>query len=119
MSLLRGLFGGGDAGAITHVNPYEARALEDAIFIDVREASERKGDLGFIEGSVHVPLMKLSIEGPPSDIPKDKPIVMVCRSGGRSMRAAQTAVAAGFTNVHNMSGGMMAWNAYNLPVARR
>ena len=42
---------------------------------------------------------------------------MICRSGGRSTRAAQTLTDAGFRRVMNMDGGMLAYTAAKLPVA--
>ena len=43
------------------------------------------------------------------------PVVLVCRSGARSGNAAAQLVAAGFTRVMNMAGGMMAYRAAGLP----
>ena len=45
------------------------------------------------------------------------PLVVVCRSGGRSSNAAAQLAAAGFTRVMNMAGGMLAYRAEGLPVA--
>jgi len=44
------------------------------------------------------------------EVPTDVPVVMVCRSGNRSAQAVQILQKAGFTNIHNMTGGMIAWN---------
>ena len=48
----------------------------------------------------------------------DAEIVLICRSGARSGRAAGSLARAGFTRVMNMTGGMLAWNAAQLPVER-
>ena len=45
-------------------------------------------------------------------------LLFICRSGGRSGRAATALAAMGFTRVMNMVGGMIAWNEAKLPVAR-
>jgi rhodanese-related sulfurtransferase len=49
---------------------------------------------------------------------RNQEIVVVCRSGGRSGRAAAALAAMGFKHIINMSGGMLAWNAAGLPVER-
>jgi rhodanese-related sulfurtransferase len=43
---------------------------------------------------------------------------MVCRSGARSGRAAAALLGMGFTDVTNLTGGMLAWNAAGLPVVQ-
>ena len=45
-------------------------------------------------------------------------VVLVCRSGGRSARAAVALAGRGFRNLSNLRGGMLAWNAVRLPVER-
>jgi rhodanese-related sulfurtransferase len=84
--------------------------------VDVREAHELRDHLGHIRGVDHVPLATL-----PARVGawrKDEEIVLVCRSGGRSGQAARILVAAGFQRVMNLAGGMLAYNAAGLPVAR-
>ena len=48
----------------------------------------------------------------------DQPIYIICKMGGRSMKACQQFVAAGFENVVNVTGGTDAWDAAGLPVHR-
>ena len=50
----------------------------------------------------------------PNEIPKDKTVVFVCRSGGRSARATAHALEHGYTNVYNLKGGMILWNELHL-----
>jgi len=90
--------------------------LRDSRLIDVREPSEYTGELGHIEGAELVPLATLTSAA--HDWERDKEIVMVCRSGGRSAQAARALVGLGFTRVMNLRGGMIAWNGVNLPVVR-
>ncbi len=47
-------------------------------------------------------------------IPKDKTVVFICRSGGRSGNATAMAKDQGFANVYNMKGGMLLWNEMGL-----
>ena len=75
------------------------------ILIDVREDEEVAA--GMIEGAMNIPLGTIpdSIDG----LDKGKEYIMVCRSGARSMRAAQLMEEKGF-KVSNMKGGMLDWN---------
>jgi sulfur dioxygenase len=84
--------------------------------VDVREPDEYRGELGHIAGSVLVPLATLLAAARPW--PKDRPLVLVCRSGGRSGKAALQLAAAGFGRVASLQGGMLEWNARKLPIER-
>lgn len=102
----------------SEIGPDEAWAKSRAgmLVVDVRQVHEFDGELGHVPGSQLHPLP----EWPTVILEWDKstPIVLVCRSGGRSGRAAEMLVANGFENVFNMVGGMLAWNERGLPVAR-
>lgn len=87
-----------------------------ARLVDVREPHEFTGELGHVEGAELVPLGTL--EAASKAWTRDEPLVMICRSGGRSGRAAEHLSAQGFTSVMNMVGGMLAWNDAGLPIAR-
>lgn len=84
--------------------------------VDVREPHEFTGELGHVAGSRLVPLA--TVVDAARDWPRDDELVLICRSGNRSGRAAQALAAAGFTRVMNLAGGMLAWNAAGLPVER-
>jgi len=88
----------------------------DIRVIDVRESDELTGEFGHIAGAEHLPLAQLP--GPLADAPRDHPIVFVCRSGGRSGKAALELAALGFDKVASMRGGMRAWNERRYPVTR-
>jgi rhodanese-related sulfurtransferase len=104
--------------AYIDIDPREALALtrRGVRVVDVREVHEFDGDLGHVPGAELHPLS----EWPTVVLewPKDEPIVLVCRSGGRSGRAADTLAANGFAQVYNVVGGMMAWSGQGLPVER-
>lgn len=89
---------------------------EAAHLVDVREPDELVGPLGHIEGVELVPLAALSQVASAWD--KEKPVILVCRSGGRSAKAALNLRALGFRRVASMRGGMTRWNNARLPVAR-
>lgn len=84
--------------------------------VDVREPSEFDGILGHLDGARLVPLATVKEAAAPW--PRDSDLVLVCRSGARSARAATLLVGMGFTRVMNLRGGMLAWNAAGLPVVR-
>ena len=85
----------------------------DVVLIDVRQPEEYTGELGHIPGSQLLPLGQ--IEEQLNTLPKDKTIVFVCRSGGRSARAGAYALEHGYTHLYNMKGGMLLWNELHLP----
>jgi rhodanese-related sulfurtransferase len=84
--------------------------------IDVREPSEFTAELGHIPGAELVPLATVTEHA--ASWNRDAELVMVCRSGGRSGRAAQALAGLGFHRVMNMVGGMLAFNEARLPVTR-
>ncbi|MEB3300233.1 MAG: rhodanese-like domain-containing protein [Candidatus Sericytochromatia bacterium] len=86
----------------------------EAMLVDVREPDEFEG--GHITGAVLVPVGTIGSWA--AKQPKDRPMVLVCRSGGRSTKAAKQLEQAGFKALVNLEGGMMAWEAAGLPVAK-
>jgi rhodanese-related sulfurtransferase len=82
--------------------------------VDVREREEYDGPLGHIQGAVSVPLSELAQRA--SELPRDRPIVTVCRSGARSAQAAVLLQKAGFADVANLAGGMIRWRGEGHPV---
>lgn len=77
---------------------------KDLNIIDVREVDEVAQ--GKITGALNIPLGLLEFRM--HELDKSKEYIMVCRSGGRSGRAAQFLDGQGF-NVINLTGGMLAW----------
>ncbi|MBI4346642.1 MAG: MBL fold metallo-hydrolase [Elusimicrobia bacterium] len=110
--------GASRAPALTPVQLRERAAKDQArlFILDVREPDEYTGDLGHIPGSVLIPLGQL--EDRFGEVPKDKTIVAVCKSGRRSARAAELLMAKGFRDAYTMTGGMQAWDDEELPVER-
>jgi len=85
-----------------------------AQILDVREAGEFNGPLGHIAGSVLIPLGELA--GRAAELSNERPIVTVCRAGGRSAQATVILQKAGFEKVANLTGGMLRWRAEGHPV---
>ena len=83
-----------------------------ALLIDVRTAGEYEYD-GHIEGARLMPLSVLPVRL--QEIPRDRTVVCVCRSGARSYTACELLQKQGFENVINLNGGMMGWKRARLP----
>ena len=98
------------------VTATEAAELVDngAILLDVREPHEWQA--GHAPKARHIPLAQL----PPrlDELPANRPIVTVCRSGSRSARAAAMLGEAG-REVSNLAGGMHAWSRNGLPIVTK
>jgi glyoxylase-like metal-dependent hydrolase (beta-lactamase superfamily II)/rhodanese-related sulfurtransferase len=88
--------------------------LREVQIIDVREPDEYDGPLGHIPGARLIPLGKLA-DGA-AEIAKTKPVVTVCRAGGRSAQATVILKKLGFTELANLSGGMLRWRGQRLAV---
>ena len=88
----------------------------DSIVIDVRESNELKD--AAIADHKHIPLG--SFQGRINELEKykDKDIVVYCRSGHRSASACRTLTNNGFEKIHNLKGGIMAWQDAQLPIIR-
>ena len=91
------------------IYPNEVKALliekSPINIIDVREAEEVQA--GKIPNAMHIPLGL--VEFKMQDLDKSKEYIMVCRSGGRSSKAAMLLEDHGF-KVVNMTGGMLDWD---------
>lgn len=102
---------------IDEVDPeWVAMHRDGARIIDVREHEEYAGPFGHIEGAELIPLGQLASQL--EQIERDKPIVTVCRSGGRSAQALVMLKRAGIERVANLAGGMIRWHEFGLPVER-
>jgi glyoxylase-like metal-dependent hydrolase (beta-lactamase superfamily II)/rhodanese-related sulfurtransferase len=88
--------------------------LRKVQIIDVREPNEFNGPLGHVPGAQLIPLGTLTVKC--SSLEKQKPIVVVCRSGARSAQATLMLGRAGFEQVANLSGGMLRWRAQRFAV---
>jgi molybdopterin/thiamine biosynthesis adenylyltransferase/rhodanese-related sulfurtransferase len=102
--------------AIREINPPEAqqRHKAGATLIDVREQVE--WDAGHIPGALFIPLGRLGEEIAAAVPDKDTEIIMQCRSGARSGVGTTQLQHLGYTNVVNMAGGILAWEASALPI---
>ena len=88
----------------------ELKSMRDSkephFLLDVREPHEDA--IAHIEGSTLIPLGELPDRI--NELPRDQKIVVHCKLGGRSAKAATLLIANGFTDVWNVAGGITAWS---------
>lgn len=92
----------------------QARENGTAQIVDVREPGEWAQ--GHIPGAIHIPLGSLAMRA--KDLDPGRPVIAVCRSGNRSLTAAEILLRSGFTDAKSMAGGMNSWSARKLPIER-
>lgn len=99
--------------AIPEVGVDEGHRRVDAgaVLLDVREPAEWQA--GHAEGAQWIPMGEVANRR--GEIPADRDVVVICRSGARSGRVTEVLVQAGHDAV-NLAGGMQAWAAKGLPV---
>lgn len=86
-------------------------AHREALVLDVRNPDEWNDDLGHLDGARLIPLPELSARLAEIEGWKERPVVVVCRAGGRSHEAARMLREAGFAKAMNLEGGLLAWRA--------
>lgn len=90
---------------------YSLYGQENVFFLDVRQPEE--WNEYHAPNSTLIPLGELASRV--SELPKDKTIVVVCRSGNRSQEGRDILLRAGFTNVTSMAGGLKTWKSKGYP----
>ena len=102
------------------ITPEEASAIDNVVFVDLREASEIEAS-GKIAGAVAIPRGLLEFKADPShpyhvpEMDPSKTVVTYCASGGRAALAAAMLQDMGYENVRHM-GGFKDWADKGLPV---
>lgn len=99
------------AGAVVLMN--EA----GSVVIDVRELHEFTES--HIEGAQHIPLGKLDERLFELEASKNAPVIVTCQSGTRAPQACGKLTKAGFADVYELQGGMVAWEEQKLPISRK
>jgi rhodanese-related sulfurtransferase len=91
----------------------QGRVKAGALLVDVRERDE-VAQLAFdVPNFVNIPLSEF--EERYQKLPKDKELVMVCRGGGRSLKATYYLMNMGYENVANMQHGIVRWVQRGFP----
>lgn len=99
---------------IQHLSIAEVRPkVHEFTLIDVRRDTEWNDDVGHIEGATLITLSD-DFDQKIASLDRNEIYLFVCRSGGRSARAAQIALSLGFQNVFNMEGGMLKWREFEV-----
>jgi len=101
---------------VDHIAATQLINHKSALVLDVREQGEY--DSGHILNSKLVPLGKLRERIGELEKYRDKPILVVCRSGMRSASACAQLGKQGFSQAYNLEGGVMAWQKASLPLER-
>lgn len=99
------------------IKPNEAVQLmnhENPLLLDVRELDEF--NKSHIIGATHIPENELENRIKEIETWMEKPILIICRTGQRSAKAASTLKHNSFKQLHKLDGGMMAWVSASLPV---
>ncbi len=114
--ILASSYFGDKISGYTSVNTDEAVRLfnQDAKLFDTRTASEFKA--GYIGEAENVSAEMIVSKVEKSSLAKDSAILLYCATGSRSAAAARNLVKSGYTQVHNLSGGIMAWQNAGLPI---
>ncbi|MFV2060584.1 MAG: rhodanese-like domain-containing protein [Gammaproteobacteria bacterium] len=102
------------------VSPSEATQLinhSDAVIVDVRE--DKEFVTGHIVNSIHIPQSTITNRLSELDDYKQKPVIVSCRSGSRSAHVCGILKKNGFDQIHNLSGGIMAWQNASLPITKQ
>ena len=106
-----------EGGSYTDVSAAELQTMlvdKDFTFVNVHIPFE--GDIAGTDLSIPYDQIDQNLGELPAD--KDAKIVLYCRSGRMSAIAAETLIGLGYTNIWNLSGGMVAWEQAGLPIDR-
>lgn len=87
-------------------------AGEDILLVDIRTPAEVAQ--GVIPNAVHLPMHLIPLRM--SELPRDREVVLYCRSGARSYHACAYLAQQGFDRVVNLRGGIIAWARHGLPI---
>jgi rhodanese-related sulfurtransferase len=88
-------------------------AGEDLVLLDIRSAAEVQQ--GVLPNSEHLPMHLIPLKM--QDLPKDRDVVLYCRSGARSYHACAFLEQQGVRNVYNLRGGIIDWARHGYEIA--
>jgi rhodanese-related sulfurtransferase len=107
----------GNKGSIDPLGATEMINHQDAVVVDVRPAADFHK--GHIINAISVPSNGFKNQINSLSKHKNQPIIVSCRSGSQSQAACQLLKKAGFEQVFNLRGGILAWQSANLPITRK
>jgi len=100
------------ASAIRLINNHD-----DALIIDIRAAADYKK--GHIKGAKNVQLSDFASSLDTFSNYKDKPVLIYCNSGTTTKRVIKLLKKAGYQNINDLEGGIMAWKEANMPLSKK
>ena len=100
---------------VTEISPTNAykKVGKGTLLVDVREQDEVAQLAYDVPNIVNIPMSEFETRY--IELPRDKELILVCRGGGRSLRAAGVLLDHGFTNVVNMQHGIIGWVKKGFP----
>jgi len=104
-------------GSVEPVGATDLINHKDALVVDVRPAADFAQ--GHIINALNIPMNGFKKQIGTLQKHKDRPIVVTCRSGSQSTMACQQLRKEGFSDVHNLRGGVLAWQSANLPLSKK
>jgi len=102
---------------ITVVSPEEMQTLlklDDVQFVDVRTPKEHSE--GYINGSQNIDFKSPTFDTDILKLNKNKPVILYCKSGGRSAKCSRKMKDAGFTKIYDLQGGISKWKHEGLEI---
>lgn len=107
----------GDKGSVGPVAATDLINHQQAVVVDIRPAADFQK--GHIINAINIPSNGFNNQISTLNKHKDKPIIVSCRSGAQSTGVCQQLLKAGFAQVYNLKGGILAWQSANLPITRK
>ena len=98
---------------VSHLDPADAKRRADAgaLLLDVRDPDEWQA--GHADGAAWIPMREIAERQ--DELPTDREIVVICKTGSRSAQVAGALIAAGY-DAANVAGGSEAWQAAGFPI---
>jgi rhodanese-related sulfurtransferase len=107
----------GSKGMLTPVEATDMINHKEAVVVDVRPMTDFSK--GHIINAINIPINSLKDQLSLLEKKKDKPVIVSCRSGAQSNHACKQLRNAGFQEVYNLKGGILAWQSANLPITKK
>lgn len=106
--------------AAPSVSPQQATVMgnkDDSLMLDIRSAADFK--TGRVLGAMSIPFAEMTKRKGELEKYKDKPVIIICKTGQTAASAANMLRKDGFSEVYRMTGGMMEWTNQGLPVTKK
>lgn len=115
--LVQNLLAGSSKTALQPQAATELINRQNAVVVDVRPMTDYAN--GHIINSINIPANSLKSQINMLDKYRQQPVIVACRSGAQSSATCKQLKKAGFEQVFNLHGGILAWQNANLPISRK